>query len=92
MDEHDKRILAEVHSGEVTYKGSVTSLPGLPDTQVDVGGWEAYPTEQRAADYDTDADGVPDAWEKSHALNPADAADGQSKLELYLNELVGEAW
>ncbi len=43
---------------------------------------------------DTDGDGIPDAWEKSHALNPDDATDGNAlkqgytNLEVYLNELV----
>jgi hypothetical protein len=45
---------------------------------------------------DTDGDGIPDAWEKAHHLNPKDAADGQkidaktgySNLEMYLNELA----
>lgn len=45
---------------------------------------------------DSDGDGIPDAWELSHHLNPHDPADGQaldpktgySNLELYLNELA----
>lgn len=30
---------------------------------------------------DTDADGLPDAWESEHQLNPFDAADGQADLD-----------
>ena len=43
---------------------------------------------------DADQDGIPDAWEKKHQLNPGvyDAqllrADGYSNLESYLNELT----
>jgi hypothetical protein len=45
---------------------------------------------------DSDGDGLPDAWEQTHHLNPHDAADAQklepksgySYLELYLNELT----
>lgn len=44
---------------------------------------------------DTDGDGMPDAWESAHALNPRDPADaakvdeaGYTQLELYLNSLV----
>jgi len=44
---------------------------------------------------DTDGDGIPDAWETVHGLdpkNPADAAkfdaSGYSNLEVYLNSLV----
>jgi len=47
---------------------------------------------------DTDGDGIPDAWETAHGLdpkNPADAAkldaSGYSNLEVYLNSLVAAA-
>jgi len=98
VDEHDKRILAEVRAGAFKYKGSVTGLPGLPDSQEDVGGWEEYPEVHRAADWDLDQDGMPDVWEKAHGLDPQDPtdgngdlnADGYTNLEKYLNSLVGE--
>ena len=98
LDEHDQRIIAETRAGTTRFKGSKTGLPGLPDSQDDVGGWDNYPEVHRAADYDTDGDGIPDAWEKSHGLNPKDAADanadlnhdGYTNLEKYLNSLVGE--
>lgn len=98
LDDHDKRILAEVRSGKVNFKGSKTGLPGLPDSQDDVGGWDNYPEVHRDADWDTDGDGIPDAWENAHGLNPADPADGgkdlngdgYTNLEKYLNSLVGE--
>jgi hypothetical protein len=98
LDDHDQRIIAEVRSGKVNFKGSKTGLPGLPDSQDDVGGWENYPEIHRAADWDTDGDGIPDAWEKSHGLNPNDPSDankdlngdGYTNLEKYLNSLVGE--
>jgi len=98
LDEHDTRIIAEVRSGKTTFKGSKTGLPGLPDSQDDVGGWDNYPEVHRAADWDTDGDGIPDAWEKAHGLNPNDSSDankdlngdGYTNLEKYLNSLVGE--
>jgi hypothetical protein len=45
---------------------------------------------------DTDADGIPDAWETTHGLNPNNAADailywgcsGYTNLEVYLNQLA----
>ena len=45
---------------------------------------------------DTDADGIPDEWEKKHGLNPADAKDSAlftldkkySNIEVYLNSLL----
>lgn len=99
LDPHDRRIIEETRAGTFTYKGSVTGLPGLPDSQDDVGGWDDYPEVHRATDWDTDRDGLPDAWETAHGLNPKDATDGAddrnrdgyTNLEEYLNSLVGEA-
>ena len=56
-------------------------------------------SESRAADYDSDKDGIPDAWEIANGLNPNDASDAQLKtldtekgwytnLEVYLNSIV----
>ena len=98
LDEHDKRIITEVRSGKTTFKGSKTGLPGLPDSQEDVGGWDNYPDIPRPAGWDTDGDGMPDAWEKVRGLNPGDSSDGNqdangdgyTNLEEYLNSLVGE--
>ena len=96
LDEHDKRVLRETRDGTTTFKGSKSGIPGLPDTQDDVGGWENYPEVHRPADWDTDHDGLPDAWEIAHDLNPKDAADGAAfaknsgytNLEIYLHELA----
>ncbi len=98
LDEHDRRVIAEVRDGTFKFKGSKTGLPGLPDSQEDVGGWDDYPEVHRPADWDSDHDGIPDAWEKSHGLNPNDPSDrngdyngdGYTNLEKYLNELAGE--
>ena len=95
LDEHDQRVIAEVRAGTFKFKGSKTGLPGLPDSQDDVGGWDNYPEVHRPADWDTDRDGMPDAWEKAHGLNPNDPADGNkdsngdgyTNLEKYLNSL-----
>lgn len=53
------------------------------------------PTVTRAADFDTDRDGMPNAWEAAMGLNPSLAsdgkldfdADGYTNVEEYLNEL-----
>jgi hypothetical protein len=44
---------------------------------------------------DSDHDGIPDAWESSHGLNPRDGADagqlapnGRANIENYLDDLV----
>lgn len=93
LDEHDKRVIRETRTGTTTYKGSRSGLPGLPDSQEDVGGWEDYPEIHRPPDWDTDRDGMPNVWEIKHGLNPKDAADGAldsdrdgyTNLEDYLN-------
>jgi hypothetical protein len=98
LDDRDRRVIAEVRAGTFKFKGSKTGLPGLPDSQDDVGGWEDYPEVHRPAGWDTDHDGIPDEWERAHGLNPADPADGNratggdgyTNLERYLNSLIGE--
>jgi hypothetical protein len=94
LDEHDRRILREVAKRTVSVKGSRGGLPGIIDTQADVGGWPELRSGPSPAD--TDADGMPDAWEKSHGLDPADAADANritddsdwTNLEVYLDHLA----
>jgi pectate lyase len=44
------------------------------DSQRDVGGWPAL--RSLVAPKDSDNDGMPDAWEKAHGLNPHDPRDG----------------
>jgi hypothetical protein len=100
LDEHDQRVIEETRAGTTTYQGSVSGLPGLPDEQDDVGGWDDYPEIHRPAEWDTDHDGLPDAWEAQHGLNPRSAAgdvsdanadadgDGFTNLEAYLNGLT----
>ncbi len=96
LDKHDQRVLEEVRTGKTTFKGSVSGLPGLPDTQEDVGGWDDYPEVHRPANWDADGDGMPGQWEVSHGLDPHDASDGPAdadgdgytNLEDYLNSLV----
>jgi hypothetical protein len=62
----------------------------LIDSQKEVGGWPGLKSGNPLPD--TDRDGMPDAWERAHGLNPNDAADrnlpgegGYTQLEIYLN-------
>ena len=63
------------------------------DSEREVGGWPVLGSEPAPAD--ADRDGMPDAWELAHGLNPADPADrntdrdadGYTNLEEYLNSL-----
>lgn len=82
-DPVDARIVADVRHGT----GQIIN------SQRDVGGWPELQAGPPAAD--VDGDGMADAWEHQHGLNPSDVADGRamaedgySHLERYLNELV----
>jgi hypothetical protein len=96
-DSVDARIVNEVTTGTATYNGSKSGKPGIIDNESDVGGWPVY--NSTAAPTDTDKDGMPDAWETTHGLNPANAADrnnytldtNYTNLEVYLNGLVGSS-
>ena len=63
-------------------------------TEADAGGQGAI--KGGTAPKDSDADGIPDAWEKEKGLNPAKAADGKehklnaayTNLEVYINSLA----
>lgn len=97
-DAVDARIVAETRGGTASGSspgGSATygRRQGIIDTQQDVGGWPAY--RSGPAPTDADHDGLPDAWEQAHGLNPADPRDGNGRspsgytyLEDYLNGLV----
>ena len=97
FDEHDQRIVRETLEGSYTYTGSDGKTKGIIDNEQDAGGYEEYPEEKRAADFDTDGDGLPDWWEEMHGTNPKSAAgdfsdsnadpdkDGYTNLEEYLD-------
>lgn len=102
-DAIDTRIVNEVRNGSYTYAGSNTeaeekSVCGLIDTPSDVGGWPTY----NSAEYpqDSDGDGMPDAWEIEHGLDPTSFADGKAttveppytNVEVYLNSLVAHLY
>lgn len=94
-----------LRGGYATYEGAEykkakkvadASKPcGIIDSQNDAGGWPELLS--AAAPADADRDGMPDAWETEHGLNPNDPNDrnvrhtsGYTALEVYLNELCGE--
>ena len=85
FDDHDIRIVNETLNGTYTYSGSVSGLPGLPDNQADVGGWESYPEVHRDAAFDSDNDGLPNWWENVKGLNsnsaPNDFSDANSDAD-----------
>lgn len=68
LDLVDQRIVADVRNRTASSKGSKAGLPGIIDSQRDVGGWPELKSTTPPSD--NDQDGLPDAWELSHGLNP----------------------
>lgn len=105
-DAVDRRIIEQIHSGKVTYNEDIdaSSLYQFEHRRLGrdsykqgiitdirlVGGYPEYKGTPRR---DTDADGMPDAWELKYGLDPnapADAAldcsgDGYTNIEKYIN-------
>lgn len=100
-DSYDQLMVDDARDGKATYTGSGNGK-GFINSQDDnkpagaSADWSAWPTlKSTAAPTDTDGDGMPDAWETAHGLNPNDAKDGAmvadngyTNVENYLNSLV----
>ena len=101
-DEIDARYMEEAKTGTAQYNGSITQSPGIIDKVSDVNGYteSSFGTASRPADFDTDKDGIPDAWELANGLNPNDDSDAltysldgkgyYTNVEVYANSLVEE--
>ena len=113
-DDVDARYASETRAGKATYKGSATSYVedgvtksctpqwGRIDKVSDVNGYtEAnFGTGSREAGFDSDNDGMPDAWETANGLNPNSSGDANlytldskkmyTNIEVYANSLVQE--
>ena len=86
-DEVDTRVIDVVKSGVIPK-----TFVNHPE---DVGGWSVL--KEGTPSLDSDHDGMPDAWESFHGLNPQNDNDrngkelsdiGYTNLEVYLNSLV----
>ncbi|MBI2924618.1 MAG: hypothetical protein HYY24_02815 [Verrucomicrobia bacterium] len=84
-DAVDSRIVQSVRD-QTSYRFSTT------------GPWPDLASDAPAPPVDSDHDGMPDAWENEHGLDPnnardgaAFAANGYTNVENYLNELAGDA-
>lgn len=84
-DAVDARIVQSVRDGTGTSRVDTT------------GPWPDLATGAPAPPADSDHDGMPDAWEKAHGLDPENASDGAAiaangytNVENYLNELAGD--
>lgn len=107
-DACDARYVEEATNGTVTYKNaSAVNVAGIIDLVNDPSSATqnektvSYPElagESRPAGFDTDGDGIPDAWELANGMNSNDAGDAVLKtidtrgwytnLEVYLNSIV----
>ncbi len=99
-DEVDARYMEEARTGTATYKGTTTNSPGIIDLVSDVNGYTEnnFGTGSRATGFDSDNDGIPDAWEIANGLDPKNASDAltysldpkgyYTNIEVYANSLV----
>jgi pectate lyase len=83
-----------VDQRQIDQLKSFGTLGKNPLDENEVGGNPQAP-ESKPAPADDDGDGIPNAWETAHGLNPNDAvdgntltADGYTQLEVYLNSLA----
>ena len=106
-DPVDVRMINEVRTGKVWGEGKSIPIEPMKDLAKNnigiagdgiitdikqVGGYPDYKGEPYV---DSDHDGIPDAWEKAHGLNPNDPSDatkdlngdGYTNIEKYINGL-----
>lgn len=108
-DAVDIRVTEQARTGKITYKEMVTDtdfqfkVRKLPKDSYKLGiitaPWQVggYPDYKGTPYKDSDNDGIPDAWEIAHGLNPKDGTDsakpaknggGYTNIEVYLNTLA----
>lgn len=88
QDSYDREVLRQVREGIGTF-----GTDGIINSQEDVGGWPVLKSGKALKD--SDGDGMPDAWESKHGLNPESASDASgytlnenyTNIEVYLNSL-----
>ncbi|OYY91025.1 MAG: pectate lyase [Sphingomonas sp. 28-66-16] len=96
------RVLASAGASKVRDPIDLAVVQGVRDrtghqidSQTEMGGWPDL--KSLPAPKDSDGDGMPDAWETAHHLNPKKddsagmGADGYTNIEVYLNGLVAPA-
>lgn len=95
-DAIDQRIIDSVRKrtgglvdSQEEFRGADGKLPGIDDLK----------EQKRPADFDADRDGIADAWERAHGLDPSNPSDGNgttlsaegyTNLEVYINELASK--
>jgi pectate lyase len=74
-DAVDARVTDSVRTGETTTADGVVRDPK------EVGGYPAYAFDPATVPADDDHDGMPNAWETEHELNPMSDADGPADAD-----------
>ncbi len=89
-DRVENRLMHDLENGTASYGNN-----GIINTAEDAEGFQPYTTYGVISDQD--GDGMDDAWELAHGLDPNNPDDrnqvtktGYTMLEVYLNSLVGE--
>jgi hypothetical protein len=93
-DTMDERIIRDVKNRTGRFVDVQGGYPHGTDYEVTVHAWPAL--QSKPAPADKDQDGMPDAWETTHKLNPSDASDATAytldkqytNIEVYINSLV----
>jgi len=105
-DPVDTRVVEQVRTGKIIYKDNTATDVGSQYIHrrldkdsykqgiiADISQVGGYPEYKGTPYKDSDSDGMPDAWESKHGLNPKDAADavkdmngdGYTNIEKFIN-------
>ncbi len=74
-DAVDRRVTEMVRTGQTVGKDGILRHPD------EVGGFPNLTFSPADVPADTDGDGMPDTWEKTHGLNPNDISDGSADAD-----------
>ncbi len=93
-DTLDQRIINDVKNRTGKFIDVQGGFAHGTDYELTVNAWPAL--KSKPAALDEDKDGIPDAWENKHGLNPADASDAAmnkldthyTNIEVYINSLL----
>jgi pectate lyase len=76
-----RRDAVDIRIAQMVRSGQVITGKGIVNDPKEVGGYPNFSFSPDQVPADTDHDGMPDAWEKTHGLNPEDSADGRTDAD-----------
>jgi hypothetical protein len=76
-----KRDAVDRRVTEMVRTGKTANETGIINDPKEVGGYPDLTFSPDSVPADTDADGMPDAWEKTHDLNSQDITDGPADTD-----------